>query len=193
MNSITDLIYNRRTVRRFQPRRIAFSSLKSIVDSGRLAPSGANLQPLEFIVVDDDEIIGNLFPHTQWAGYLPEKDGRPPQGQEPTAYIVVLLNRNIRAQGGERDVGAAIENMILIALDEDIGSCWLGSINREAIEKLLNIPPSYDIDSVLALGYAAEHPIMEPSSDSIKYYKDESGVLHVPKRPLDNVLHHNTF
>ncbi len=193
MNSITDLIYKRRTIRRFQQKRIPFATLKSIVDSGRVAPSGANLQPLEFIIVDDEKLTFKLFPLTQWAGYLPKKEGNPPPGQEPTAYIVVMVNRQIRAQGGERDVGAAVENMILMALDRDIGSCWLGSIDRQAIQTLFNIPASHSVDSVLALGYPDEQPIMESSRESIKYYKDESGILHVPKRPLGDILHHNTY
>ena len=50
-----------------------------------------------------------------------------------------------------------------------------------------------DVDSVLALGYPAEQSVAEEYKDSVKYWKDESGSLHVPKRKLDKVVHHNKY
>jgi len=190
---VFDLIQERRTIRRFRQDRIDYETLVKIVDAGRLAPSASNLQPLEYIIADEPEQVRNIFENTKWAGYLPKNLGRPPAGQEPVAFIVVLINRKIKASGGEHDVGAAVENMILTALEHKIGSCWIGSVDRDVVARLLNIPKHYEIDSVLALGYPAEEPVMEDMKDSIKYYRDEDGRLHVPKRPLQTILHHNTF
>jgi hypothetical protein len=57
----------------------------------------------------------------------------------------------------------------------------------------LGVPDHYRIDSVLALGYPAEDPAVEVMSDSCRYWKDEAGRLHVPKRPLASIAHLNKF
>lgn len=192
MNFI-DLVKQRRTIRRFQQKPIAPELLGQLIDAARLAPSGSNLQPCEFIVVNKPETVAQLFLHTRWAGYLPPEQGFPPPDQRPVAFVVVLLNREIRATGGEHDVAAAVMNMMYLALENGIGSCWIGSVDRKAVRELLQIPEKPEIDSVLALGYPDETPIIEKMTDSVKYYKDNQGRLHVPKRSLDQVLHWNEY
>lgn len=163
-----------------------------MVNAARLAPSGANRQPLEFVVVDEGEVKNRLFPCLKWAGYITPQ-GNPKPGQEPAAYIVVLANTSIRAKGFEWDAGAAIENIILLALEEGIGSCWIASVDREEVREILQVPGRYKIDSVVALGYPAENPVLEELVDSVEYWKDEEGRLHVPKRTLESVIHFNTY
>ncbi|NOY58618.1 MAG: nitroreductase [Calditrichaeota bacterium] len=191
--TVFELIWKRRTIRRFRQEKIPVDLLTAIVDTGRIAPSASNLQPLEFIMVDDEDLLPQIFVNTRWAGYLPNDEGRPPKGQEPTAFIVILVNIDIAGNWAGHDVGAAGENMILAALSEGIGSCWIASVNAKAVSRILKIPQNYRIDSVIAMGYPNEQPVSEPMRDSIEYYKDESGVLHVPKRQLDDILHHNQF
>lgn len=190
--SVYELITSRRTIRRFKQRPISAELLNKLVNAGRLAPSGANLQPLEFIVVNDTEVVNRVFPALKWAGYIAPA-GNPPEGKRPMAYVVVLINTEIRSNGGEVDAAAAMENMILTALEEGVGSCWMGAIDRDQLRLLFNVPPYYQIDSVLALGYPDESPIVEAVQDSIKYWKDEQGVLHVPKRNLSAMVHFNRF
>ncbi len=191
--TVLELIRKRRTIRRYQQKRIPFPDLKEIVDTGRLAPSASNLQPLEYIVIDDPDLVEQAFEMTKWAGYLPPASGRPPAGQTPVAFIIILINRDIRPNAGGQDVGAAAENMILTALEKGVGACWIASIDHAAMRNLLHIPDNYEIDSLLALGFPDEDPIAEPMQDTIKYYKDSTGRLHVPKRTLESVLHHNKF
>jgi nitroreductase len=109
------------------------------------------------------------------------------------AYIVTLVNTAVRKKGFEYDAGAAMENMILAAWEEGLGSCWIISVEKEKIAKILSIPEAYKIDSVLALGYPAENPVIEELKDSVRYWKNEKGVLHVPKRNLKDILHRNKF
>jgi nitroreductase len=191
--TIFELIKKRRTIRRFKQNSIPIDVLTSIVDTARKAPSAANKQPLEFILVNDTNLLPPLFSHTRWAAYLPKEDGPPPGGQRPVAYVVVLVNK---AQTLEKwtahDSGAAIENMILAALSKGIGTCWIGSLNRESISELLNIPKEYNVDSVLALGYPDEQPQEVVFTDSVKYYK-KNGTLFVPKKTFDETFHHNKF
>lgn len=187
-----DLIVSRRSIRQFKSESIPKELLEKLVNAARLAPSAANLQPLEFIVVDDEEIRKDIFSCLRWAAYI-APEGNPRPGQEPVAYVVVLVNTKIRDKGFERDAGAAIENMLLAAWEQGIGSCWIISIDRSRVHEILGIPEDYSIDSIIALGYPAEKPIVEDIKDSVKYWKDKQGRHHVPKRKLEDVIHFNTF
>lgn len=190
--SLYDLIVSRRSIRQFKPEPISQEILRVVVNAGRLAPSAANRQPLEFIVVDEESIRKQLFPCLKWAGYI-APEGNPKPGHEPQAYVVVLVNTEIREKGFEWDSGAAIENMILAAWEKGIGSCWIISVDKDRVKTLLNVPATYKVDSVIAFGYPAEAPVIEDFEDSVKYWKDEQSCLHVPKRKLADVIHFNEF
>lgn len=190
--SLYDLIISRRSIRQFKQEPVSRDILQKFINASRLAPSAANRQPLEFVVVDEERIRKEVFTCLKWAAYI-APEGNPKPGHEPVAYIVVLVNSEIREKGFEWDVGAAIENMILAAWEKGIGSCWLLSVDREKLREILNIPENYKIDSVLALGYPDENPVIEDMKDSIKYWKDQAGQLHVPKRKLEDVIHFNKF
>lgn len=190
--SLYELILSRRSIRQFRQEPIAREILQKLVDAARLAPSGANRQPLEYVIVDEDHVKKDLYPSLKWAGYIVPR-GNPKPGFEPTAYIIVLANTTIRTKGYEWDAGAAIEHIILTALEEGIGSCWIASVDREHVRKTFQIPENYKIDSIVALGYSAEQPLTEILVDSVEYWKDDKGQLHVPKRTLESVIHFNKF
>ena len=189
---VLDAIARRRTIRRFRQEPIPFALLEKLADAGRLAPSGANLQPAEFIIVDDPALVARVFETVAWAGYIAPA-GNPPEGKRPVAYVVCLQNKEIKAVTPTADLAAAIENMILLGVAEGIGSCWIGSVNRKKLAEILEVPESRYIDSVLALGRPDESPVVEEERGSIKYWKDEAGRLHVPKRPLAKLLHRDRF
>ncbi len=188
---VYETIVRRRTIRRFENKRVPYQVLERCVNAARLAPSGANLQPCEYLVVDEEDFLDKVFATLKWAGYI--TDGRPVELEVPRAYIIILINRDISTEGYQYDVGFAAENIALTALEEGIGSCCLGAIDRKVLRKNLNIPPRYMIDLVVALGYPKESPLEEPLRDSVKYWKDEKRVLHVPKRNLKEILYRNTI
>ncbi len=166
--------------------------LERCINAARLAPSASNLQPLEYIVIDDDQLLPQAFSTLKWAAYI-SPAGNPPQGKRPKAYIIILKNRDIGVSSSVYDVGAAMENIILAALEEGIGACPVASVDREKLRRTLDIPNGYEIPLVLALGYPDESPIVESFDGSVKYWKDEDGALHVPKKKLEIVLHWNSF
>jgi nitroreductase len=190
--SLYELILSRRSIRQFKLEPVSKETLEKLVNAARLAPSASNLQPLEFIVVDEDELRKKLFPCLKWAGYIAPQ-GNPKQGHEPVAYIVILVNLQVRGKEYEWDVGAAVENIILTAWEEGIGSCWLLSVERKKIKEMLKVPINYKIDSVIALGYPDEKPVVEVMDGSLKYWKDKQECLHVPKRKLEDIVHFNIF
>ncbi len=136
-----------------------------------------------------------MFSTLKWAGYIAPA-GNPPAGEEPVAYIVIGVNTEIKSSGADKDIGAAAENIILTALAEEIGSCWIETIDRPELKEILGLPDSLSINSVIALGYPNEQPLSEELDQvdgSIKYWRDETGRLHVPKRQLANILYRNGY
>ncbi len=183
--SVYELILNRRTIRKFEQKPISEENLEKMVNAARVAPSGANLQPLKYIAVKSSKMCDKIFPLTKYAGYL--EDGAPKEGERPVAYIIVLEDENIR-KGAALDAGAAIENIILTALEEGIASCWVGSVDRDKLAELLNLPENLVINSVVALGYPAQQSMVAELESDIKYYLDEQGTLHVPKRSMEEIF-----
>ena len=190
--SLYDLMITRRTIRQFKSDVLSREVLVKMVNAARLAPSAANRQPLEYVIVDSQEVCREIFPCLKWAGYVRPR-GNPKPDQEPVAYIVVLVNTEIDSKEYIWDAGASLEHIILTAWEEGIGSCWLLSIERDSLRAILKVPENYHIDSVIALGYPAEQPQVEDLVDSVKYWMDDSGRLHVPKRKLEDITHYNSF
>ncbi len=133
--NVYEAITTRRTIRRFKQQAIDVAILERIVNAGRLAPSGANCQPVEFVLITEPGLCKQVFETTAWAGRVTPR--RTPQaGQEPAAWVVVLLNSKRGPVTAKHDAAAAIENMILVAVEEGIGSCWIGSVQREELAKI---------------------------------------------------------
>jgi nitroreductase len=184
---IEEAIYKRRTIRRFKQDPISSDILKKLIDYARVAPVASNVQGLEYIIVESSAIRKKLFPLVGWASSLPKEQRTPESGREPTAYIIVLVNKDIKKSYFEYDVGASVENILLGAVSFGIGCCWMGNIKGTKIRLLLKIPDNYDIKHVISLGYPDETSILEPFSDSFKYWKD-GNEMHVPKRRLDDII-----
>jgi nitroreductase len=186
---IRDLIIKNRSYRRFvQEAVIDRHTLEELVDLARLSASGANLQPLKYILSCDPQKNALIFPHLAWAGYLKDWLG-PSEGEKPSAYIIILADTQIRQSVG-CDHGIAAQSILLGATEKGLGGCIIGSVQRDGLRKALDIPSRYEILLVLALGKPREKVVIEtvaPPGD-IKYWRDAEDVHHVPKRPLDDII-----
>ena len=190
--SVYNLVVQRRTIRKFTQEPVPKDLLERLLDAGRLAPVGGNRQPLEFMAVNDPDLCTQVLPHTHWAGYL--QDGAPRPGEEPTAYVLILVNNHISPTPPDGDIGFAAESIILVAFDEGVGSCAIGSLDRKPLTELLGVPDDHSLALVIALGYPAETSVAEAMvGDDVKYWRDEAGVFHVPKRLREQVVHWNGF
>jgi len=188
--NISDCIITRRSVRKFIQRKIDREVLIKLVNAARLAPTASNLQPLKFLIVDEKKHVDKVFELVKWAGYI-APHGNPKKGEEPVAYIIILADTEIRKNGYEHDSGAAGQNIVLTATEEGLGSCWILSIDRRSMRDWFSIPENLEIDSLIALGYPAEKPVAEEYQNTTKYYIDEKGTIHVPKRRLEDILYVN--
>jgi len=191
---LKDLITKSRSYRRFdQNHKIKRKTLEGLVDLARISPSGANMQPLKYILSRDAQGNASIFSHLMWAGYLKDWPG-PPEGERPSAYIVVLGDREIRESFG-CDHGIAAQSIMLGAAERGLGGCIIGSINKEGLRDVLDIPGHLEILLVLALGRPKETVKIETVNlkGDIRYWRDDEGIHHVPKRSLDEIIIREIF
>ncbi|PNU21067.1 nitroreductase [Geothermobacter hydrogeniphilus] len=184
-----DMVLKNRSYRRFQESAaIEEQDLRELVDLARLTPSGANRQPLKYLLSNTPETNGRIFPHLHWAGYLRDWPG-PAAGERPAAYIVILGDTDI-AKGFGCDHGIAAQTILLGAVEKGWGGCIMGAIKRDDLRKDLGIPEQFEILLVLALGKPVEEVVVEPvpADGDVKYWRDEKGVHHVPKRALEEII-----
>jgi len=188
---IRDLVIKNRTYRRFhQEVAVKHQTLRELVDLARLSASGANLQPLKYILSCEPQKNALIFPNLGWAGYLKDWPG-PSEGERPSAYIIILNDTQISQNPG-CDHGIAAQSILLGATEKGLGGCMIGTVNKKKLRKVLDIQPRYEILLVLALGKPKEQVIIEAlnDTDDIKYFRDSDGKHHVPKRALDDIILH---
>ena len=186
---IKDLVLRNRSYRRFyQDVPVSLETLKELVDLARLSASGANRQPLKYILSCDPEMNALIFPNLGWAAYLKDWPG-PQEGERPAAYIIIMGDKSISPSFG-CDHGIAAQSMLLGATEMGLGGCIIGSVRKDELAQALAIPAQYEILLVLALGKPKETVVLEPlgPAGDIKYWRDEHGVHHVPKRSLNEVI-----
>lgn len=165
--------------------------LRELVQLAQYSPTGNNMQPLKFWLSNTPEMNSVIFPHLGWAGSLKDWKG-PKEGERPSAYIIILGDREIQVNFGV-DHGIAAQSIMLGAVEKGLGGCMIGSARRNALQHALDIPEQYQILLVLALGKPVETVVTEthkPGND-IRYYRDEDGIHHVPKRSLDELIVHD--
>jgi nitroreductase len=188
---IYEKIMSRRTIRKYLQKEVPEEALLKCVEAARLSPSTANLQPLKYIIVNNQKLLKEVFSTLSWAGYLPNY--QPSDEEMPRAYIVILLDKKIRQNPGH-DAGIASMSISMVAHEESLGSCILGAVDREKLRQALNIPDNLDIVLVVALGYPAENPVLDKmGKKGIEYWLDEKGILHVPKRDLQDIVKWNGY
>jgi nitroreductase len=189
-NIIYKKIRSRRTIRKYLQKAVPEEVLLKCVDAGRLSPSGVNFQPLRYVIVNDQKLLKKVFATLSWAVYLP--DYYPSEEEMPQAYIVLLSDKNGRTP--VHDASIASMSISMVAYDEGLGSCIMASIDRKKLSEVLDVPEGLTIELVVALGYPAENPVIETvKAGDTRYWLDENGVLHVPKRDLKDVVSWNKY
>jgi len=186
---LRDMILKNRSYRRFyQGETITQETLRQLVDLARISASAANRQPLKYILSCDPQENAIVFQHLGWAAYLKDWGG-PVDGERPSAYIIMLGDKSI-SPSIYCDHGIAAQSLLLGATEKGLGGCIIHSVQREGLRKDLQIDPNYEIMLVIALGKPKETVVLEelgPDGD-YKYWRDEHGIHHVPKRSLDEII-----
>lgn len=160
--SLLDVIFRRRSIRRYESKPVPDDVLKNILEAGRLAPSGDNAQPWHFIVVADSEIKRELS-KGMWRRFI--KD---------SCFTIVGCGEKYD-KWSTVDVAIALENMVLAAEAQNVGSCWIGAFEEEEVKELLSIPDNLKVVALVSFGYPAEKP--SPRN----------------KKNLESIVHYNRF
>ena len=136
-------------------------------------------------IVQDEELLEPVFRTLAGLGLLHLK--AIPRKVKSLAYIVVLTCKDYM---DDLPVMMQVQlSRILYWGVEPWNWQLLAACSKQELAEALEIPAEYAINSVVSLGYPAETPIAEDSEQTTRYYKDKSGVLHVPKRPLKSILY----
>ena len=144
-----EVIRKRRSVRAYTGESIPRQDLETIVDAGRMAASGSNLQPWVFIVVTDKAMISKLCIAAAWM-------------DKAAAIIAVVMDPASR--WWLEDGSAAVENMQIAATALEYGSCWLEGRTRAhetELKKLLGVPEGKRLMTLLPVGVPVEWPEKE--------------------------------
>jgi len=184
-----DLVIRNRSYRRFYGNEsIRLETLRELVDLARLSASGANMQPLKYLLSCDPEKNAAIFPTLGWAAYLTDWPG-PVEGERPSAYIVILGDTHIKTSFGV-DPGIAAQSILLGAAEKGLGGCIIASVKKDALATALKIADHFEILMVLALGKPKETVVLDSlgQDGNIKYWRDDAGIHHVPKRSLDEII-----
>ena len=186
---IYDLVLKNRSYRRFEESySISQETLLELVDLARLSSSGGNLQSLKYVLSCTEDKNNLIFPHLKWAGYLKDWDG-PSEGERPSAYIVIVGDKRI-SHNFFWDHGIASQSILLGACEKGLGGCMFAAVDKASLKETLHLGEEHDILVVIALGKPKEIVVLEEVSDpkDIKYWRDDKGVHHVPKRKLEDII-----
>lgn len=140
-NAVFDAVRTLLAVREFQDRPVADDVVKRIVEAGRLSASASNLQPWHFVVVREREHLRELGglvrtgPYTARAAFA----------------IVVAYEKASRL--AVSDCSRAIEDMMLVAWADGVGSNWTGFGGLDGVRKSVGLPETYEVLAVLPFGY----------------------------------------
>lgn len=189
MENLQKLLHRNRSYRRFDESvPVPASVLTELVELTRACPSAANLQPLKYVLSSSPETNEAIFSTLAWAGYLKQWPG-PGPGERPTAYIVILRDETL-SRDSRWDEGIVSHTMLLGANQRGFGGCIIGSINKDRLRPLLDLPEQLKIRLVLALGKPAERVLIDdlaPGGDH-RYWREADGTHHVPKRTLAELI-----
>jgi len=147
-----EAIRNRRSIRRYTGEKIPQADLETIVDAARLAPTGNNKQPWNFIVVTEESMINQLKIASEWM----DRAG---------AIIAVVMDPSSR--WWVEDASAAVENMLIASTALGYGACWLEGYTlprEEEFKALLGIPKTRRLITLIPVGVPSESPVVEKKS-----------------------------
>ena len=141
-----DAIQRRQSVRSYLPTPVPEGLLSRVLEAARLAPSASNRQPWHFIIVKD---IGKREAIAKSGLYGKFMVGSP-------VVIVGCGDKEVSPKWYAIDTAIALENIVIAAAGEGLGTCWIGSFEEATVKELLKIPERYGVVAMLTLGYPRE-------------------------------------
>lgn len=148
MNTL-ECIKTRHSTRKFKPEPVAQELLDTVIDAGRRAPTGGNLQPTHFMVITNPDVLKELVTLVQ-----------EEYGNHYNAPVLIVLAHKPMLANNFSDTACAMENMMLACNELDLGSCWVNQLrhlqdNERIIKRLRELGMGDDekVYASLAIGY----------------------------------------
>jgi len=166
--NVMESIRNRRSIRSYERRPVEEEKLAAVLEAGRLAPSASNRQEWRYVVVRDPETRAKL---------ADAANGQKFVGEAPVVLVACAKTDRHRMPCGELcypiDVAISLDHMALKAVEEGLGTCWIGAFDPAAVKKLLGIPDEVSVVELMPLGYPAGEPAPRTrlSTDEIVMYE----------------------
>jgi len=143
-------IRTRRSIRRYKKQDIPEDMLRDVLEAARLAPSAANRQAWEMIVVKDPKLRQELVPMCKNQKFVAE-------------CPVLLVAIEEPAQKWSRvDATIMLDHVPLEAHEKGLGTCWIGAFDKAQVGALLGGPPNKEVMACMTLGYPDEDPEARP-------------------------------
>ncbi len=143
--NVFDAVQARRSIRSYQDKPVPQEKLERILEAARLAPSARNVEPWHFIVITNSE-KRKILSKGMYAKFV---------AQAPLV-IVACGNKKTSADWYAIDTALAVENMLLAAVAEGLGTCCVGSFNEKEVAELLKVPEDFEILLMVTVGYPLE-------------------------------------
>ncbi len=137
---VFEAIETRLEIKEFDDRRVDETVKQKVLDAGRLAPSGRNLQHWQFVLVDDPEDVARLGELSPTGGWVADAD------------FAVVVCTDPQYDFNELDAGRAVTHMQLAAWEDGVGS-RIYTVDRSAVKEFLEIPDDVDLTLVAGFGY----------------------------------------
>jgi nitroreductase len=142
---VFDALRIRKSVRAYELKQIPDEVLMKVLEAGRISPSANNAQPWHFIVIKDFDKRKTLSKR-RWTKFLSEAPvvlvGCGDRGRSPDFNVI--------------DVSIALQQMVIAATAEGLGTCWIGDFDGKTVRDLVKIPDKFDVVCMLAMGYPRE-------------------------------------
>jgi nitroreductase len=157
MKNIIEIVKGRRSVRQFAPDPVSERDLDSLLEAMRWAPSAGNAQPVRIHVVRNSDLRKKIAAAALNQGYI---------AQAPLALVVAVdLSEARRAYGSRgvelyclQDAAACVQNLLLAAYAQDLGTCWIGAFDERKVAGLLGLPEGQRPVAIVPVGKPAETP-----------------------------------
>ena len=154
MSQVLKIIKERRSVREFQAKALPADLTEQLIEALLWAPSAGNLQSRKFYFIYNQSVKEQLVEAAFGQNFL---------SQAPLV-IVACADSQIAGRYGERgkslyticDVAASIQNLMLVATELGLASCWVGAFNSEQVVKILKLTENLTPIALVPVGYSAE-------------------------------------
>ncbi len=147
---VLEAIQKRRSIRKYEHRKLPPEALGRLLEAARTAPSSGNLQAWDMIVVQDDDLKARLAKASGNQGFV----------GECSAYFIGVAKRGVYYE--LVDLAIALDHLSLRATELGLGTCWIGDFQPEEISRILGIPFDREVMICMTVGYPAEDPGAHP-------------------------------